>query len=140
MNLSQTSRQMLGCIVAITAIGIFAILVIVGKITERSQGSKSGESAVIEVCVKDEGRWGCLEHLEKWAEGVRASQEPLGPKGAMRTSYIGAYHGALRKQVPGPEMLTACPLTRRDECAARMIAFGYERSATMDLVAKETAR
>jgi hypothetical protein len=140
MNYSQTARQMLAYIVAVTAIVIFAILNIAGHLMGRSQGSKYGESAVVEVCVKDEGRWGCLEHLEKWAEGVRASREPLGPKGAMRASYIGAYHGALRRQVSVPEMLAACPIPRRDECAARMIAFGYERSATMDLVTKEATR
>jgi hypothetical protein len=143
MNFTQTSRQMAGCIVAFGAIGIFVALTIAGHfLVDRppEKGFERGSFAVVQICVQDEGPWGCLERLEKWSDRVEESKEFVGPKGSTRTPYIYSYKDVLMKAVAAGTMFADCPLSRKDECAARMISFGYDRSGTMDLVAEEPAR
>ncbi len=133
MNYTQPARQMAGCIVAVIAIGIFVALTVAGHfLADRppEKGFERGSFAVVRICVQDEGPWGCFEHLETWIP--RAEEAQGTASNDFRSPYVKSFLKELMQIAPAKVLLDHCPLARKDECAARMIAFGYDRSATME--------
>ncbi|NTF18191.1 hypothetical protein G6L37_07210 [Agrobacterium rubi] len=140
MNLSQHARQMVGCIVAIVAIILFVVLLVGSGIHARLNAGSQGVSAfsaIAEICLKENGTWPCFERLDRWGADVIAGKVATPEVWRGPRSYREAQLGSLVQLVPVAEMFKSCPLTRKDECAARMIDFGYARSDTVSIASKE---
>jgi hypothetical protein len=129
-----------GCIVAGLVLAIVSYPTVNSCLLGNQPATESGYFAVAQICVQDEGRWGCLEEIEKWVVRTTAAKDRAGPDGFSPRYDTNTYPEALIKLVPANEMLAACPLDRKDECAARLITFGYDRTSVMNHSTPEAIR
>lgn len=136
MNHNKTTRRLAGRVIAFGSIGLMAGLPLAASSyagQASAAAARDGTSAIVEICIQENGRWGCFERLERLAVEINASREHMGPKGTMWSDYLRGYVSDLLELAPAKDMFDACPMTRKDECAARMIGFGYDRATLLSL-------
>jgi hypothetical protein len=88
---------------------------------------------VAQVCVQELGPWACLQRIERWSEKELKPPRKFDAD-IWRSAVEKTFRANLILTVPARDMLNYCSLSRRDECRARMISFGYERT-TVEMTA-----
>lgn len=148
MNLEKPDKPLLAALAVVIALILMTAASVVGsswtsamaKVEQLAGGggrAGTGLTAIARTCLDDLGPWPCFQRLEIWGERLTKQADGRLRSGRTPSEFRSDFLEGFVEIVPAPRMLDACPLVRKQECAARMIDFGYSRSITMSLLSKD---